>query len=298
MSCPVCSSDRDRSTDILIDGATLRRCLACRVAHWDSAWDAHQVVAHYRNYYADRSVVWSPITEQRYHAILDRVEALRTPGRLLEVGCGTGHFLAVAAARGWQPVGLEISASAHEQIQRLNTNRPSAFVVHAIDVMDADFPPGQFQTAILIEVLEHMVDPRACLQRLHAWLAPGGVLYLTTPNVDSLSRFALGARWRAIEPEHRCLFNPRALATLLARSGFRPMRTVTKNIDLPEILAKWRSARRSTSPQRTTEATQALREAAEASRLLRTAKAVVNGMLKLTSLGETLEVLAVKRSGA
>ena len=120
-------------------------------------------------------------------------------------------------------------------------------------------------------------------------------MYLTTPNFDSGSRYLLSQRWRAIEPEHRCLFNPRTAARVLTTGGVSAVRIVTKNIDLPEIVAKW--TRRPSAGERvsTTEATAVFRAVVEDSALLRWAKVMVNGVLRLSTLGETLDVLALKR---
>lgn len=60
----------------------------------------------------------------------------------------------------------------------------------------------------LFEVLEHLIGPMASLRRIHTLLEPEEILYLTTPNFDSLSRYALAGRWRAITEEHLCLSIP------------------------------------------------------------------------------------------
>jgi len=295
-SCPVCTSHRARPLAIRYDGASLYRCLDCRLVCWETSWDARDVAAHYRDYYADAPLEGNAITQKRYHAVLDHVERYVSPGPLLEVGCGAGHFLAVAEARGWQPTGLEVSASGCRTLERLKAARGYRFAVQGIDVMEASFPAGYFHAAVLIEVVEHLIDPLACLRRLREWLAPGGVLYLTTPNFDSLSRLLLAGRWRAIEPEHRYLFTPRTMTAALAAVGFRPVRLLTKNVDLPEIVSQWR--RRGTPEPRvsTAASTETFRGVVESSAPLRVAKATVNGMLRLAQLGETLEVFGVKQN--
>lgn len=291
--CPVCAGACATPLNITREGSRLHRCPSCRAVHWAERYDAESAYASYRDYYVGRSPELSPVTESRYHAILDLLQRRVRRGRLLEVGCGMGRFLAIAEARGWEPVGLEASASAREHIERLRAREGLRFPVYEGDVLRTEFPEGSFQAVVLIEVLEHLVDPIACLKQFHGWLAPGGALYLTTPNFDSLSRLALGGRWRAIGKEHVCLFTPRTLGTALLASGFRPSSVTTKNIDIPEIIAKWRAAASGVRP-RTESATESFRRVVEGSVTLRVLKSLVNRVLGLFQLGESLEVIAVR----
>jgi SAM-dependent methyltransferase len=250
---------------------------------------------YYHDYYAGKSPEYDPITEKRYHAILDSFERLKFPGRLLDVGCGMGHFLTVAEARGWQPTGLELSVSGLQLLTSLKAEGGWRFEVWNKDLLGADLPEGSFRVVTLFEVLEHLIDPLANLRKIHTLLEPGGLLYLTTPNFDSLSRYALGGRWRAITPEHLCLFNPPAVRACLKSAGFGPVRVLTKNIDVPEILAKWRRSRHAQERVNTFPATRAFRRTVESSRYLQLLKRAANAALWLLSLGETVEALAVKQ---
>lgn len=292
-ACVICSTARVRPLNIEAKGSSLLRCQECRAVYWDRVWNGRELVTHYHDYYSSQASDCHPITERRYHAMLDRFERLTPPGPLLEIGCGMGHFLAVAESRHWKPVGLEISQSGRERLERLKAARGWNFPVHGVDVMEATFPPGSFRAVVLIEVLEHVASPMACLRRIHTWLEQGGLLYLTTPNFDSLSRYLLGGQWRVIASEHLCLFNPRTLRASLRAAGFRPVRFVTKNVDVPEILAKLRR-RAPREPVSTSAATQELRQTLEASPWLRVLKAGANAALRVSGWGETLDVLALK----
>lgn len=274
----------------------LYRCSDCRVVHWGRVWEPEKAIEYYRDYYAGKPPEYDPITEKRYDAILDWFERLTSPGRLLDVGCGIGHFLTVAESRGWQAVGLEVSASALQLLTHLKSERRWRFQVHGEDLLRADFPEGSFRAVTLFEVLEHLIDPMANLRGIHTLLEPGGLLYLSTPNFDSLSRYALAGRWRVITEEHLYLFNPGTLITCLEAAGFHPVRVLTKNVDVPEILAKWRRRRQPREPVNTFPATWAFRRTIEGSTWLRWLKAGANEALRLSRLGETIEALAVKRS--
>jgi 2-polyprenyl-3-methyl-5-hydroxy-6-metoxy-1,4-benzoquinol methylase len=291
----MCGSERARRLSFNEGERPLYRCLACRLVHWGQTWGAAEMAQRYHDYYTGKPSEYDPITEKRYHTVLDRFEQLTSPGTLLDVGCGMGHFMAVAEARGWKAVGLEVSASGVQLLERIKAERGLRFEVRNGDISGADFPAESFKAVSLVEVLEHLSDPMACLKKIHALLEPGGILYLTTPNFDSLSRLALAGRWRAVRAEHLCLFNARTLRVCLSSAGFTSVRFVTKNIDVPEILAKWRRPRQRESLN-TASATRAFRRTVEGSRLLQGLKAAANFVLRVSSLGETLEVFAIKQS--
>ena len=71
------------------------------------------------------------------------------------------------------------------------------------------------------DVVEHVPDPRAFVDRLRSWLVPGGTLALSLPNVDSWPAKVLRERWWTLRPtEHIWHFTPRTLARTLHEAGF------------------------------------------------------------------------------
>lgn len=252
---------------------------------------------HYEGYYPPEKIYYDPLTEKRYHSILSEFERIRPPGRLLELGCGKGHFISVAEARGWEAVGLEVSHSALEVLGQLKKERQLKFSVIESPLTEASLPGESFDAVVLIEVIEHLDDPVATLRETRRLLKNRGILYLTTPNAGSLSRVLLGDRWRVIAEEHRILLNPRALSAGLKELGFHPLTVTTKNLDLPEILAAWGGANPEMHPTPADSSSQRLRRGIEENGLLRQAKAGANHLLRLSQAGDTIEVLAVKGEG-
>ncbi|MDP6580118.1 MAG: class I SAM-dependent methyltransferase [Vicinamibacterales bacterium] len=297
MDCPTCGKTRPRSFD-LSDAIELYRCQACGLVYRGLAWTPGESVEHYEGYYAGRQTAFDPLTEKRYHEVLGQFERRVRPGRLLDVGCGLGHFLVVGEARGWQSVGLEVSASGVGLLERLKADRGLDFQIVTQPLLEADLQPGSFRAITMFEVIEHLSDPQLHLERIHNLLEPGGILYLTTPNFDSLSRLALGGGWRAMTPDHLCLFNPRALRASLRAAGFQPELLTSKNVDLPEILAKWRRGPSSGRSVETSAATQSCRNRVERSSWLRAVKATANVGLHLFGRGDTLEAMVLKDASA
>lgn len=147
--------------------------------------------------------------------ILERLELHRRPGRLLDVGCWVGFMVAAAGGRGWAASGLEPSvfASAHAR-DRLGLDVQTA----SLDTAQLDV--RAFDAVVMGDVIEHLPDPGQALERIHALLAPGGVLCLALPDAGSRVARLMGSRWWSVLPTHVQYFTRSSVRRLLARRGF------------------------------------------------------------------------------
>lgn len=162
----------------------------------------------------------------------DRLDALaslgaRPPARLLDIGCGPGHFLARAVARGYDAIGLEPSrqAAAHARAQGLSV-RESFFT----DEAAARLAP--VHAVHMMNVLEHVPDPAAIVARVARVLAPRGVLCIGVPNdFNPLQRMLSDgrsfARWWIAPPHHLNYFTYGSLEGLLVRHDLVPRARLT-----------------------------------------------------------------------
>ena len=136
--------------------------------------------------------------------------------RMLEVGTGAGLFLKAAQRAGWDTAGLEVSheGSAFAR-ERLNLD------VRTERAEEMSFPAASFDVAVMFDVIEHLFNPIAVLQATRRAVAPGGILVVTTPNYDALSRLVLGVDWAVLSPlEHVYYFTERTLSGMLRKSGW------------------------------------------------------------------------------
>lgn len=155
-------------------------------------------------------------------ALLREFEALRPPGRLLEVGSASGWLLRHAAARGWKARGVELSAEAVAHARRIGAD-----VFHG-DLLEARLPAASFELVYMGDVLEHVPDCRRVMAEAARVLAPGGHLYLRGPiTTNSLARRLALALYRALgreivlrePPYHLWEFTPASLRRLAATCG-------------------------------------------------------------------------------
>jgi 2-polyprenyl-3-methyl-5-hydroxy-6-metoxy-1,4-benzoquinol methylase len=239
---------------------SLYRCLGCRAAYLDPRPAAASIALAYRQYYTHaaanpevpsavpvgttarikvrlrngylaetfglpltprfkfaRRIV--PLFFPRHRIAFDtsvRHLPLPRPGaRLLDVGCGGGGFLAHARGLGWDVTGTELDpvAAALAVDQGIPVvQRPLA---------EAGFASGWFEAVTMNHVIEHLHEPAATLREIFRILTPGGLLWISTPNLDSPLRLRLGRCWRGLEaPRHLILFCRAALRHLVKDAGF------------------------------------------------------------------------------
>jgi 2-polyprenyl-3-methyl-5-hydroxy-6-metoxy-1,4-benzoquinol methylase len=225
VDCLICSCKRTRHVYHLYD-QDIVRCAACGFVFVSPRLERHEGWTRYNTHYfekeylpahtvADEHYDPQPFTD-RARPVLETLERLvGHRGRLLEVGVGAGFFLREAQRVGWECSGTEIMDAAIDFTSRVGLD------VRKMAAEEMDFPECSFDAVAMLEVIEHLYDPREALRRVHRALRPNGVLLVTTPNFMSLSRAMLSAQWGAIIPaEHLFYFTSRSLRQLLAATGF------------------------------------------------------------------------------
>ena len=149
----------------------------------------------------------------------------KKPGRVLDVGCAAGYFLAVMQSEGWDVTGLEPSGPIRTQAaERIGESNVIAGLLGEVDL-----EPGSYDLITLWDVLEHIPDPVAALALARELLAPGGKLLIETQNVDSRAANVLGPKWQHYKhTEHIYHFNPSTLGEVLRRAGLRVLENTPK----------------------------------------------------------------------
>lgn len=136
-------------------------------------------------------------------------------GRLLDVGCGNGAFLALARQTGWEVQGLDFDQGAVNAARSRGLDVRHGGIELLADVSNA------YDVVTLSHVVEHVHDPITLLANIQRLLKPGGRLWLKTPNLASVGANEFGSDWRDMDPpRHLVLFNRGSLQSALRRAGF------------------------------------------------------------------------------
>jgi SAM-dependent methyltransferase len=147
--------------------------------------------------------------------VLERIELHRDGGRLLDIGCWVGFFLAEARERGWEVTGVEPSGFAAAYARDV-----LGLPVLSGDLFEVDLPAGSFDAIFLGDVIEHLPDAGGAIDRISRLLVPGGVLAMALPDAGSRVARIMGPRWWSVIPSHVHYFTRESMRTVLERHGF------------------------------------------------------------------------------
>lgn len=218
---------RDRLHD-LAGTYSVVRCSGCGLLRTDPRPTADTIGYYYPEDYGPYA--GTRITNSGFKTVVNAVKTfarslLRTrslslpplePGRMLEIGCASGAFLARMAGKGWQVEGIEFSPAAAKNAQ------DAGFSVHCGSLESAPDPAEQLDLVVGWMVLEHLHDPVLALDKLHRWTRKDGWLAISVPNAASFQLALFGPRWYPLHlPAHLYHFTPETLKALLNAAGWR-----------------------------------------------------------------------------
>src|SRR5712692_8758337 len=209
--CPACG-EPGRETAIERYGRyELFGCGACGLQFWeprempDARW--------YEQMYGGRDEKLLPLEPGHRYFLAD--EAAPRNGELLDIGCGTGNFLAVAHDAGYDVTGIELDRNAARFAkERLGLQRVLPLTISEFAEQHAE---ERFDVVTFFEVLEHQAAPVEFLQKVKACVRPGGVIALSVPNRE---RWLTGPDVLDYPPNHFLRWNAAALRKFLSARGF------------------------------------------------------------------------------
>jgi 2-polyprenyl-3-methyl-5-hydroxy-6-metoxy-1,4-benzoquinol methylase len=229
-SCPSCGS-RQRADEWLGPQARLNKCTGCGLVYAPEAADPDEIyVDGYlkgENELGFGLDVFHPLFQALLGYIADvRMRLLeRTiapPGRLLDVGCGSGEVMLGAQRRGWTVQGVEPVSDSVKIAQERGLDVREALL------QDSGLPERSYDVVCAFHVLEHMAEATDFLRLVSRWARPGGYVLIEVPNYSSVHRWAKGAAWPGLRQlEHLCHFSPKTLAGTIRRAGIKPVRVLT-----------------------------------------------------------------------
>jgi SAM-dependent methyltransferase len=290
-SCPGCGSDRRKHLGNKA-GFELVRCTRCATVFVGTP-TSELGSQDYETYYDAGNLTVPDFVDRRLDEMVATLASFRRTGRWLDIGCGAGSLVRAAARADWDVEGTEIAPQPVAMLCR------EGFRVHLGDVMDLELTPGTYDVVSLIEVLEHLRDPFAILQRARDLLRPGGALYLTTPHAAGISGRVLGLGWSVLSPpEHLQLFSIRGLGRSASKAGFDELVIHSRGVNPYELLSSLRrpgdARRTSISGGERVESAYRLNSALVSNSAGTRVKAGVNLVLDRLALGDSFTCRALR----
>jgi SAM-dependent methyltransferase len=244
MPCPICESSRfslvqkePASSDPTRSAAYTQRqvsvvaCQDCSFVYVERDFPESYVNGFYEERagggYAlnlDNFFWWHEAVKDSNRHILSLLGSANSR-RLLDVGCGSGTFLADARDAGWQVSGLEINPAFRDFCR-------NDLMIHDVQcgaISAPPFSPASFDAVAMLDVLEHMYAPMEALAQCARLLKPGGLLVVKSPNG------AMQLRKERIKKKlgrgdgyvanigHLNQFTPQTLSLAFRKCGLQPM---------------------------------------------------------------------------
>ena len=228
--CLLCSSEKLNVLE-KYKSAYLCKCKNCGFVFSKKIPTETELNNFYKGYGRDDYL--SPVTIKRYNELLDKFEKFRKTGKIIDVGCGIGYFLEIAKKRGWEVYGTEFTDDALEICK-------SKGIKMSLGKLDPkNYDHNMFDIITSFEVLEHINNPIEEIKNFSKILRKKGLVYLTTPNFNSLLRYKLNENYDIITyPEHLSYYTPETLNFLFEKLNFRKLKLQTTGISLTKLKTK------------------------------------------------------------
>lgn len=137
-------------------------------------------------------------------------------GDFLDIGCSFGGLMQVAGDYGYSPFGVEVSDySGNYSKKRFGE---SSVIIGNIE--EIELPLNKFSIISMIEVIEHLYDPKKALRNVYASMKRGGVIIIQTADMDGLQARLYGPGYNYFLPGHLSYFSRSNLTKLLESAGF------------------------------------------------------------------------------
>jgi SAM-dependent methyltransferase len=121
---------------------------------------------------------------RRHLVVYEWIATRVAGGRVLDMACGEGYGSNVLARSAAAVVGVDANPEAHEHAAARYTATNLRFERGLVETYGE---PGAYDAVVFLQTIEHVQDPEAVLRHFRSLLAPGGVAYVSTPNLLTLA---------------------------------------------------------------------------------------------------------------
>lgn len=197
------------------------RCAECGLLFTPTFFTDEQLGQLYADMAPNMDLVTSDAIAATQRKYFEQAAAVAgQAGGYLEIGPDTGHLVRHAAADGrfdryWL---FEPNRGVHAELAASTGGKPYTISEAMTDL--SAVPDGSVALALMVHVLDHLLDPVAMLAQIRAKLTSDGALVVVTHNEASLLRKLMGTRWPPFCLQHPEVYNPQSIKTMFGRAGF------------------------------------------------------------------------------
>ena len=238
--CPVCDSKELEkyleSADHFLskEKFSLYKCKSCQVLLTKPRTEVNSILNYYKsNDYISHSnqsksligIIYKLVRNYTLSQKIKMVERYVSKGKLLDYGCGTGHFLTRAKKQGWEVQGIEPDAMARQNLHPSLENlvQPSLSKIPS---------KNHFNAITLFHVLEHVHKLHETLTELISVLDKNGLIFLALPNYQSADAQHYQTYWAGYDlPRHLYHFNQYSVFQLAEKYNLKIISTIPMKFD-------------------------------------------------------------------
>lgn len=245
INCPACSADPQYSNQFKKNGFNLVRCDRCEMVYLTPRPKSKALANFFENSQAlslySEMVEGSKLarTSHIFTPLVDSLaNILQSPGRGLEVGCGSGLLLELMKSSypQWRFYGLEPNIRAVEICKSKNLEVFNG-------VLETFEAPEKYDLVIMWAVLDHFYSPIDALTKAYDLLAEGGHIVIGNMNIEGFDSMIFGDNNPTFDPPERMnFFGKRSIKVLLERCGFSSVViNTTGKLDVDIVRDYWQS---------------------------------------------------------
>lgn len=246
-TCEVCQTRRAGVEVYRKLGYRIMQCPACgfvftdssQIQHPERLYDEAYFTGGHRDGYNDYQAS-SEVLRREFDEVVRILEQYVPAGAtLLEVGCAYGYFLDQAQAT-FRCVGIEVAEAAAAACRRRGHDVRTGTVTRQ-SLQDI----GPLDAVVMLDVIEHLDQPRSALMLLREVMKPGATVLISTGDVSSLMARLMRSRWRLMTPpQHLSYFSRDSITQLLESCGLQVREISYRSKRVPLGLILYQATRR------------------------------------------------------
>lgn len=172
----------------------------------------------YFSHYQNENATAIKALKASYKVEITQLEKFKSDGNLIDIGCSGGLFMNSLNSQ-FKLTGLDIDQSALSAARK-RLGKKVTLINSPLE--ESNLPNDYYDVAIMRGIIEHVSNPHSFLKKASKILKRDGLLFINTPNIDSICAQLYKENFRLIDPIHHIwYFSPKTIKNLLEKYGFR-----------------------------------------------------------------------------